>query len=199
MEIKNYHDLQNKDQFFDFCKQQALLQEKKAGVNMWSDDWQNKNNTLPYILENTSRFDGTTGQFFILFENDEIVACSGVYISNFNNYIALAGVRTWVKKEYRHLSLNKDYLLVEHKKWCINRNIKLIALTFNDYNKNIIQIFKRNRLGESNARVNKREPNNLFYNGIEEVEFPVIIQHTPQWVIYEKLDKSFNFDWATIK
>ena len=90
-------------------------------------------------------------------------------------------------------------MLVEHKKWCINRNIKLIALTFNDYNKNIIQIFKRNRLGESNARVNKREPNNLFYNGIEEVEFPVIIQHTPQWVIYEKLDKSFNFDWATIK
>lgn len=199
MQIKTYHNLQNKDQFFDFCKQQSLLQEKKAGVNMWSDDWKNKNNTLPYILENTPRFDGTNGEFFILLKGDEIVACGGVYISNFNNHVALAGVRTWVKKEFRHLSLNKDYLLVEHKKWCIDRNIKLVALTFNDYNKNIIQIFKRNRLGESRLRVNKREPHHLFYTGLEEVEFPVTIQHTFQWIIYEKLDKSFNFDWESIK
>ena len=48
-------------------------------------------------------------------------------------------------------------------------------------------------------RINKREPKNLFYNGMEEVKFPVIIQYTPQWVIYEKLDKSFSFDWESIK
>ena len=120
-------------------------------------------------------------------------------INPFNNQIALAGVRTWVKNEYRHLSLNKEYLLVEHKKWCIGHDIKLIALSFNDYNKNIIEIFKRNRLGEKNERINKREPKNLFYNGIEEFEFPVIIQYTPQWVIYEKLDKNFNFNWESVK
>ena len=198
MQTKTYRELQNKEQFFDFCQHEAQQQEKDASMNMWSDDWKNKNNTLPYILENTNRFDGTSGEFFILFDGDIIVACGGVYVSEFNNQIALAGVRTWVKNEYRHLSLNKDYLLVEHKKWCIERNIKLIALSFNDYNKNIIQIFKRNRLGEKNVRINKREPKNLFYNGMEEVRFPVTIQYTPQWVIYEKIDKDFEFDWGSI-
>jgi len=199
MQIKTYQKLQNKEQFIDFCQYESQLQEKDAKDNMWSDDWKNKSNTLPYILENTNRFDGINGEFFILFDGDTIVACGGVYGSAFNNQIALAGVRTWVKNGYRHLSLNKEYLLVEHKKWCVDRNIKLIALSFNDYNKNIIEIFKRNRLGEKNERINKREPKNLFYNGMEEVGFPVIIQYTPQWVIYEKLDKNFNFNWESVK
>ena len=38
----------------------------------------------------------------------------------------------------------------------------------------------------------------MFYIGLEEVNFPVIIQYTPQWVIYEKLDKDFKFDWASL-
>jgi hypothetical protein len=51
----------------------------------------------------------------------------------------------------------------------------------------------------SNVRINKREPKNLFYNGVDEVGFPVTIQYTPQWVIYEQLDSSFDFDWSTLK
>lgn len=198
MEIKTYRELQNKNQFFDFCQQQSKLQDKQAATNMWSDDWETKTNTLPYILEKTNRFNGITGEFFILFDGDNIAACGGVYISEFNNQIALAGVRTWVTSEYRHLSLNKEYLLVEHKKWCMSNDMKIIALSFNDYNKNIIEIFKRNRLGEKHTRINYREPKHLFYNGLEEVGFLVTIQYTPQWVIYEKLDKSFEFDWALL-
>ena len=198
MQIKTYRELPNKQQFFDFCQHQSTLQDKNAASNMWSDNWENKTNTLPYILEKTNRFDGTTGEFFILYDGDNIAACGGVYISEFHNQIALAGVRTWVRDKYRHLSVNKDYLLVEHKKWCTNRDIKIIALSFNSYNKNIIEIFKRNRLGEKNNRINYREPKHMFYIGLEEVNFPVIIQYTPQWVIYEKLDKDFKFDWASL-
>jgi hypothetical protein len=33
---------------------------------------------------------------------------------------------------------------------------------------------------------------------MEEVNFPVTIQYTPQWVIYEKIDKDFEFDWGSI-
>jgi hypothetical protein len=81
----------------------------------------------------------------------------------------------------------------------MDKNMKIIALSFNDYNKNIIQIFKRGRLGEKPGRINSRESKNLFYNGLCEVKFPVTIQYTPQWVIYEQLDSSFKFDWNTLK
>jgi len=198
MQIKTYKSLDDKQQFFTFCKEQSLLDDNQSSANMWSDDM-NNHHTLPYILENTNRFDGVNGEFFVLFDGDKIAGCGGVYLSDFNKHIALAGVRTWVSQDYRHLSLHRDYLLIEHKKWCIERHVKLIALSFNDYNKNIIEIFKRNRLGEKNNRINNREPKHMFYTGIGEVEFPVMIQYTPQWVIYENLDKDFEFDWTTIK
>jgi hypothetical protein len=198
MQIKTYKSLEDKQQFLTFCKEQSLLDDNQSSVNMWSDDV-NNHHTLPYILENTNRFDGINGEFFVLFDGDKIAACGGVYLSDFSKQIALAGVRTWVNQDYRHLSLHRNYLLVEHKKWCVERQVKLVALSFNDYNKNIIEIFKRNRLGEKNNRINNREPKHIFYNGVEEVGFPVMIQYTPQWVIYESLDKDFLFDWTTIK
>ena len=199
MKIARYSELNNNIEFFNFLKSESREIDQPASVNLWSDDWNTKNYTLPYILTNTKRFDGVNGEFFILYDKDKIVACSGVYISDFNKDIAIAGVRTWINKGYRHLILNKDYLLVEHKKWAINNNIKMISLSFNEYNKNIIQIFKRNRLGEKIGRINSREPHHMFYGGLHEVNFPVIIQYTPQWVIYEKLDDSFDFNWESLK
>jgi hypothetical protein len=199
MKIAHYSDLDNNVEFFEFLKSESHEINQPANTNIWSDDWDTKNHTLPYILTNTNRFDGVNGEFFILYNKDKIVACSGVYISDFNKEIAIAGVRTWINKDYRHLLLIKDYLLVEHKKWAINNNIKMVALSFNEYNKNIIQIFKRNRLGEKAGRINSREPHHMFYSGLNEVSFPVTIQYTKQWVVYEKIDPGFEFDWETIK
>ena len=199
MKIVRYSDLADDAEFFNFLKTQSLEVDQPASVNLWTEDWETNVSTLPYILNNTKRFDGTNGEFYILYENDLIIACGGVYISDFSKDIAIAGVRTWVSKNYRHLALNKDYLLVEHKKWAMNKNIKMIALSFNEYNKNIIQIFKRNRLGEKPGRINSREPHNMFYSGLHEVNFPVTIQYTQQWIIYEKIDNTFNFDWSKLK
>jgi hypothetical protein len=198
MKIACYRDLSDNVDFFNFLKTQSLETEQPASVNLWTKDWETNVHTLPYILTNTKRFDGINGEFYILYDNNTIIACGGVYISDFSKDIAIAGVRTWVSKEYRHLALNKDYLLVEHKKWAISRNMKMIALSFNEYNKNIIQIFKRNRLGEKLGRIDGREPKNMFYNGLGEVTFPVTIQYTQQWVIYEKIDSTFEFDWSTL-
>ena len=198
MKIACYRDLSDNVDFFNFLKIQSLETEQPASVNLWVEDWETNVHTLPYILTNTKRFDGINGEFYILYDNNTIIACGGVYISDFSKDIAIAGVRTWVSKEYRHLALNKDYLLVEHKKWAISRNMKMIALSFNEYNKNIIQIFKRNRLGEKLGRIDGRAPKNMFYNGLSEVTFPVTIQYTQQWVIYEKIDSTFEFDWSTI-
>jgi hypothetical protein len=121
-----------------------------------------------------------------------------VYISDFSNRIAIGGVRTWVTKEYRNNSILREYLLPAHKLWCQERNIDILALTFNEYNKNLPKVFKRRRLGESIERITSREPKHLFYSGLHEVPFALSIQYTKQWLIYEKLS-DWNFNWETIK
>jgi hypothetical protein len=199
MKIIRYSELADNTDLFSFLKIESAEIDQPASINLWAEHWETNVHTLPYILTKTKRFDSINGEFYILYDNNTIIACGGVYVSEFSKDIAIAGVRTWVNKQYRHLNLNKDYLLVEHKKWALDKNMKMIALSFNEYNKNIIQIFKRNRLGEKTGRINSRESKNIFYNGLNEVIVPVTIQYTPQWVIYEKIDDTFEFDWSTLK
>ena len=57
-------------------------------------------------------------------------------------------------------------------------------------------IWKRIRFGEKRT---PRQSHHLFYNGVNELEFPVTIQNTKQWLMYEKIDSSFEFNWNTIR
>jgi hypothetical protein len=102
--IKTYRSLSLNEQhrFFNFCKAAAKETNKPASKNMWSDNWKNDPASLLYILENGNRFNGVKGEFFLLFDGDNIVGCSGIYISDFNDSIALAGVRTWIDFSYRN-------------------------------------------------------------------------------------------------
>ena len=200
MKVLTYNNLSTieKINFYSFLES-TQLELKPANTNMWHNNWINENHTLPFILNCTERFNDNNGEYHIVFDEETIVACGGVYISNFSQDIAFIGVRTWVNKTYRHQSILREYLLPIQKSWCQEKNIKIVALTFNDYNKNLIQVFQKRRLGETKERITTRQPYHLFYNNLIEVEFPVMIQYTKQWVIYEKLDPTFNFDWSTIK
>lgn len=184
------------EDFFNFCQQASLEKTQPAAINMWSNEWQDQPNTLPYILTYTDRFAEPNGEFFLLYKGNDIVGCSGVYISQFSDEVALAGARTWIVPKLRHMLLPRELLLPAQKKWAEEKKLKLVALTFNDYNKNMIVLWKRMRLGENRS---VRRPEHLFFNGVNEIEFPVTIQHTKQWVIYEKLKDNFNFDWHTIE
>lgn len=183
------------EDFFKFCKE-ASLQTDAAAVNMWSDDWQVQPHTLPYILTNTNRYSSPNGEFFLVIYQSEIVGCSGIYVSDFNTDFVIAGCRTWINTDHRNKSLPRELLLPAQKKWAQDRNAVAIGLTFNDYNKNLINTWKRKRLGEHRS---PRQPHHLFYNNFNEVEFPVTIQYTKQWVIYEKLGPNFNFNWRSIE
>jgi hypothetical protein len=199
--VKIYTELTSaeKENFFNFCKEASHETKNSASVNMWSWDNPNAKNTIFYKLENTEYFKEPNGTFFILFFNNDIVGCSGVYRSNFSKDIFIAGARTWIKTDFRNKSLNKEYFFPLQKQWVRNNNGKIIALTFNHYNKNIITIFKRNRIGEKNNRIPGRKINDLFYDNFNEVEFSVNINNTEQWVCFEKLDPDFCFDWESIK
>lgn len=180
--------------FFDFLREAKKEITQPAHTNMWDDNWQNQTHTLPHLLENTNRF-SKGGTYNILFDGDTVVACSGIYTSIFCPDLAIAGTRTWIHKNYRNKSIARDILVTE-KDWALKNNFKAIAICFNEYNKNMINIWKRLRLGEKRT---PRQPHHLFFNGVNEVPFPLNIQYTKQWLIYEKLKEDFSFDWSSIK
>jgi hypothetical protein len=196
MELINYHSLSAHRHtiFFEFLKETRKEITQPAHENMWDDDWQNQTHTLPYILEKTDRFK-IRGTYNIMFDGDSVVGCSGIYTSTFCPDLAIAGTRTWINKDYRNKSIARETLATE-KSWAINNNFKAIGICFNDYNKNLIEIWKRKRLGEQRT---PRMPHHLFFNGVSEVIFPVTIQYTKQWLIYEKLEEDFDFNWKDIE
>jgi hypothetical protein len=196
MLTKSYYNLTNSenDSFIEFLKEASTETTQPAHENMWDDEWENKNNTLPYLLEKTDRFK-SRGAYNIIFDNNVVVACSGIYTSAFCSDLAIAGTRTWINKDYRNKSIARDILVTE-KAWAIENKFKAVGICFNDYNKNLINIWKRIRLGEKRT---PRQSHHLFYNGVNELEFPVTIQYTKQWIIFEKLDPAFDFDWELIR
>ncbi len=192
--IYNYKKTDTK--FLNWLEQEYQQSDDVSRSNIWSNNWRDDPSTLPYLLEFTDRFEGDRGLFSILEYNGTIIGCAGIYISEFSQDIAIAGCRAWITESFRNKTLVRDYILPYQKAWSISKGCKQIALTFNEYNKNLIQTFKRNRLGLE--KLSERTPEHLFYNGIEEVLFPVIIQHSIQWVIYEQLDPNWSFDWQQI-
>lgn len=173
-----------------YCKEQSK-ENHPASSNMWQENWESKHETLPFILKTGIRF-GRKGKFFLLFDGNKIIGCSGIYISDFSERIAIAGARTWVSREYRTKQYVKDYLLPVQKDWAILNNIDIIALTFNEYNVSVIRLFT---IGQA---VGSRSNRHLFSNNFNVLNFPVLIQHVPQWIIYENLT-DYRFPWEIIK
>lgn len=194
MLVQTFNDA-DKEQLFDFLQSEIATTDDDANANMWHSNWQQMPNTLPYILCNTDRFSDGNGAFHLIIDQNKIVAMGGVQIAHFNNKIAMAGIRTWVKKTHRNKMLVAKYILPTHKDWAIRHGCKQVALSFNEYNKNLTRPFTRVRAGESGSRISKRTPDMMFYNGVNELDFKVCIQYTPQWVIYERLDPDWEFNW----
>lgn len=193
-QIINYDDIHKLD-FLEFCKNASLDTSMPAHENMWNANWQQDPGTLPYLLEIEKRFSENTGEFVVLKYGDEIVACSGSYRSDFDDLIAVVGVRSWVNKDHRSKFLLGKYLYPRHVKWAKENGFKQIIITFNEYNKKLTNVFLRNGLGV----VKNRKSTSLFFNGVNEVPFPVKIKNTRQFILYEKLDPDWDFDYQKIK
>ena len=192
---------QEREQFFRFLKNQTNEPDQPANENMWDDDWENKPNTLPYLLMKTGDFTRNKGEMFVIVNRKTLrmLGMSGIHRSHFSPDVALAGIRTWIHRSSRNRGLPREYLLPRQKRWAEKRECKIVALTFNEYNKNIIHVFKRSRFGEPLNKEQGRQPRHMFYNGLKEVPFPVKIMGTKQYVIYEQFDPNWDFDWESIR
>lgn len=194
--FKNYYELNDIDKklFFNFLNNAANEIKQPAHENMQTNNWANKTNTLLYILEKTDRF--KNGLFSVLFDDNKVAACSGSYISDFSKEVAILGVRTWIASGYRNKLVSRDYILPYQRQWAVNNNCKIVALTFNEYNKNLIKLWNRIRLGESRPA---RKLHHFGYKNLSTLDFPVTIQYTKQYVLYEKINDNFEFDWSNIR
>ncbi len=195
-----YSQVPNEDEYFNkvlsWCDQVSKEQDQPAAKNMEIDNWQEREETLAWILHNKRRF-WKRGEYFLLEDsnNHQIIASSGIYRSDFCREIAIGSVRTFVNPEYRGKFLLGDYLWPAQLEWAKFNNFKAILISFNDYNRRLINIMKRNGLG---VKKNRNE-NKLFHNGIHELPFQINIKNTPQWIIYHKIDENFHFDWESVR
>lgn len=183
------------EEVLEFCKSAYHSKSDPAHVNMWRQDWQDQKETLPYHLYVGNRFNKEKGIFYALKIDDKIEVVSGAYISDFHPGIVLGGVRTWVNEEHRGKYLTGKYLLSKQYQWAKSIQAQMFCISFNEYNKNMINFVKRAGFG----RVKNRTADMAFYNGVHEAPFPVNIQYTKQWVVYDLIDKNFEFDWNSIK
>lgn len=183
-----------KEKFLNFCRTASKEIDEPAHRNMFSQNWNVDPNTLPYHIYVSNRFK-KNGNFFIGMINEEIIAASGVYVSEFDKNVAIGGVRSWVNKKYRGKFIIGRHLLPLQLFWAKEKKLKTIALTFNEYNKRLLPYFRRSGFGIKK----NRNVNSLFYNGLHEVSHPLTIQHTKQWAIYHKIDETYDPVWEKIK
>ena len=183
------------EELLEFCKAASLITSDPAHVNMYHKHWEDRPETLPYLIYQSTRFAKSSGDFFILRINGKIEAISGVQISKFDENVAMAGVRSFINPEQRAKMYIGHHLLPLHLAWAKNKNLKTVLLSFNLYNKRLMNYFKRSGMGVPKERNSSR----LFYNGVHEVPFSVNIQHTEQWVLYHKIDENYIPNWEKIK
>jgi hypothetical protein len=134
------------------------------------------------------------GCFHVLVDDGNIIGCGGAYLSTFCEDVALLGCRSWLTKEARNKSIIRDVLLPIQRSWAVNvKNAKVVALSFNDYNKNLRELFRRRVVKRA-----ERSHEMMFFRNENVLDFPVLIQHVPQWIIYEKMT-DWDFDWESIR
>jgi hypothetical protein len=173
---------------FNFCSAAEKETDKLAYVNMTTQNWDEKPNTLLYLLEKTDRFHKHNGLFSFLYDKDKIIACSGVYKSSFDPYVAIGGVRSWVLSGYRSKYLISKKIIPHQISWCNSLNLKVFALTFNEYNNKFMMIL--NRSGKYSSRSSK-----LNYPNMEILNRLSHIQGVNQYVMYQKLDSEYKVNF----
>jgi len=200
--VKEYAKLSSleKDRFHDTLRDQVALDAKSPAMeNMYSPVWRTESHTLRYLLEVDNLFAKEHGAYYVLLDGDNFVASGGVHFSEWTDNIAMGGIRTWVHTDYRNKFLAADYILPACKKWAVKNGCNIITLTFNDYNKNLIKTWTRIRVGENKSRIRQRKSKHIFYNNLVVIDYPLEINYTKQWLIYENLSGIFDFNWQEIK
>lgn len=181
-----------------FCQLAVDENKHEARNNMQVEDWESNPSSLLYLLMIEKRFSKSCGGLQLLVEDNEIIAVSGYYRSDFSAEIYLMGVRSWVLKKQRFNLLVASHLLPFQLKQIEIRGGCSAAISFNESTKSFGKLIERsNRNSEAKLKFFFGENYPEIYKDMILWDRPVRIKNVKQWVLIKKIKLS-DFDWNSI-
>ena len=172
-----------------FCKD-AIDDSIPGSVNLDTVNWENKPHTLLHTLIKEKRFNSESRSNYLLLEKgDHYIAGSGFYPLKNDHNVCILSTRTYVIKTERGKLLNGYFLLPEQIKLAKELNYKSLILTFNEYNLWLKKSIHRASFNQSKF-AGLKIPDS--YKNWKPLDYPVTIQYTKQWCLYQHLDDSYD-------
>ena len=124
-----------------FC-QHSIDDERPNAVNMDPIDWENKPNTLLYLLYKEKRFDGPKAGYLIYIEDKEIVAGMGWYESDWDSNVYVQARAYTIPNYLKNVSV-RNAPLTNDLTWLLedsamSQGYKGGCVSVEKYNKKII-------------------------------------------------------------
>lgn len=184
--IKTYRELDESDKrrFINYCALEKTDDIARANLR----------DLIGIINDPKERYRDGNGELFVLFEDSKIIGCSGVYLADFCQQVALCGTRSWLSKAYRCKQIIRNQFLPLQREWAISRGATVFALTFNDYNFNLRRFVERRVRVPTDPRTERM----MFFKNMHLLDYQVVVKNTLQWVAYEKFT-DWDFDWESIR
>ena len=193
-ELAEHHD-----SLVDFCTR-AELEDKPASKNMDISDWENRPETLMYLLHKEGRFWNGKGVCNFLYYNNDCIGFSGAYISDFSNRVVIGGVRSYLLDGHKNKYLWAEHCLPSQVRFAYRAGAGYFLLTFNEYNKNIAKIFIRAGQGKGSGLGTRRYVHpGQFSSDIKLWPKRLIIKNTPQWALVKQIDHMQYYDFSQLE
>lgn len=178
-----------------FCKR-AELDSSPTSENMAFTNWQINNASLLYLLKIEQRLTWPKGCFYIVYEKNDIVACSGLYISEFSPDIIIGGVRAYTLSEFRTKYIHGNIIFPKQIQTAKEKGAKLFLLSFNSYNDKLYKFIVRGSQGKGTAFGLGFSDT---YKNFQLHDKQIIIKNVPQTILKLPLEENYEYDFSNIE
>lgn len=177
--------------------------DSPAAVNMRMDDWRNKPNTFLYKLYIEKIYDSINRGIYIVHKDEqgEIISGTGLSSWSVDDNVALLFSRSYVIPKYRGRSphkFGKNYWALHD--YAKTYGYKVSMITVNEYNRKYVRVAnKLNTPNDEHQIVNGEYHTKSGKKFLTELyPQPVMINYTPQWIVYHLLDAAYKSKLTSI-
>ena len=183
---------------FSFCQKAEVEIKHNASRNMDTRNWHTNTSSLLYLLMIEKRFAKGLGGLVIVEQNNEIIACSGFYRSDFNPNVYFIGVRSWVLKNYRFNLIIAEVCLPAQIRICTQYGAKVIAISFNEQTRPFVKLIERANSTTQTTKFFFGDNYPDIYKEMLSVPFPIKLKGVKQWILFKNLEPYF-VNWDSLK
>lgn len=183
--------------FNDFLSA-AEYDDSPAAINMVMHDWENRPNSFLYKLYVEKIYDKVNRGAYLLHHDSDGSVISGTGLSSWttDDNVSLFFSRSYVVPKHRgtapHRFGKNVWLLQQYAK---EYNYKAAVITVNDYNKRYVSTTHKLNTTEKDYTVINGEHYTKTGRKFLKTDLypnPVMINFTPQWVVYHMLDEDYE-------